>query len=232
MSKNTVFDACCVSNMGIFMSVASSNEGSTKTDMPRQPPLKQQKLDTPAAAAGPPVNKDEESPTGSPARYNGNKSAQADGASHVNERSEEWSSESDEIISTINSEVEILKLDVSQDGHVIPGSVDSQRTCVLPIVCVAGDGPGLANITSQITSVACQRYVWGIRQPTLGVEIADSGCHARIFVAWVQEEEMAVVRSPSMATRQSQIPSSVGLTGPGVAGPPPNMKRVVTSSLR
>ncbi|KAF5330506.1 hypothetical protein D9619_006080 [Psilocybe cf. subviscida] len=209
--------------------ITSSTEGSTQRDTPRQQsPLKQQNPNMPPAPRSP-AKKEEEFPTGSPARYSVNgKSAQVDGASHANERSEEWSSESDEIISTINSEVEILKLDVSQDGHIIPGGVDSQRTCVLPIVCVAGDGPGLANITSQITSVACQRYVWGIRQPTLGIEMADSGYHARIFVAWVQEDELTpLVKTPLSATKPSQIPSSVGLTGPGMAGPPPNMKRVV-----
>ncbi|KAF8968293.1 hypothetical protein BDZ97DRAFT_426466 [Flammula alnicola] len=81
-----------------------------------------------------------------------------------------------------------LPIDVSLDGHIVPAQGE-RHDCVLPIVCIAGDTQLEANIVALVTSVVCQRYVWGIRLPTVGLEFSDTGASVRVVVGWMREEE-------------------------------------------
>lgn len=52
--------------------------------------------------------------------------------------------------------------------------------CSLPVVCAADED----EIESLVTSVVCQRYVWKIPIPVIGVSLSKTGTTATIVIGW------------------------------------------------
>jgi hypothetical protein len=71
-------------------------------------------------------------------------------------------------------------IDVPLEAHVIPGR--GRHLCaLLPFLCLAD----IDHIVDLMSSVACQRYVWGIPQPAVGFAISKSGTIATLILSWV-----------------------------------------------
>ncbi|KAJ7645789.1 hypothetical protein B0H17DRAFT_1215917 [Mycena rosella] len=71
-------------------------------------------------------------------------------------------------------------IDVPLDAHVIPGC-GRHRYVLLPFLCVAD----INHIVDLMSSVACQRHVWGIPQPAVGFALSKSGTTATLVLSWV-----------------------------------------------
>ncbi|KAJ7601514.1 hypothetical protein B0H17DRAFT_159612 [Mycena rosella] len=71
-------------------------------------------------------------------------------------------------------------LDVPLDAHVPPGR-GRHPGAVLPFFCVAD----IDNIVDLMSTVACQRHVWGIAQPVIGFALSESGVVAKFVLSWL-----------------------------------------------
>jgi hypothetical protein len=71
-------------------------------------------------------------------------------------------------------------LDFPLDAHVLPGR-GNNRTAVLPFFCIADTN----NIVDLMSTVACQRHVWGILQPVISFALSESGVVATLVLSWV-----------------------------------------------
>jgi hypothetical protein len=71
-------------------------------------------------------------------------------------------------------------LDVPLNAHVPPGR-GRQQGAVLPFFCVAD----LDNIVDLMSTVACQRNVWGIAQPVIGFALSEAGVVAKFVLSWL-----------------------------------------------
>ncbi|KAJ7195480.1 hypothetical protein GGX14DRAFT_676693 [Mycena pura] len=76
------------------------------------------------------------------------------------------------------SSSEAPSIEVPLNAHILPGR-GRHTYAVIPVLCVADR----QNIVDLMTSVACQRHVWGISRPVVGFEI--SGVVARLVLSWV-----------------------------------------------
>ena len=74
-----------------------------------------------------------------------------------------------------------VTLDVSLDAHVIPGR-GKRVDCLLPVVCAAQED----TIEALVTSVVCQRYVWKMSSPVLGISLSNRSTIARIVLGWAE----------------------------------------------
>ena len=75
-------------------------------------------------------------------------------------------------------------LDVSLDAHVIPGR-GKRVDCLLPVVCAAQED----TIEALVTSVVCQRYVWKMSSPVVGISLSNRSTIARIVIGWAEVPE-------------------------------------------
>ena len=101
-------------------------------------------------------------------------------------------------------------LDVSLDAHVVPGR-GKRVDCLLPVVCAAQED----TIEALVTSVVCQRYVWKMSSPVVGISLSNRSTIARIVLGWAEvptggDNEDAVVivcfeRSVLKLTRAATI---------------------------
>ncbi|KAJ7851949.1 hypothetical protein B0H14DRAFT_3866195 [Mycena olivaceomarginata] len=71
-------------------------------------------------------------------------------------------------------------IDVPLDAHVIPGR-GRHLYVLLPFLCVADTN----HIVDLMSSVACQRHVWGIPPPAIGFALSKSGTTATLVLSWV-----------------------------------------------
>lgn len=85
---------------------------------------------------------------------------------------------------------DIPPLNVPLEAHLLPGHGRRQQSAVLPFICLANG----QNIVDLMTSVACQRYVWGITQPAVGFALSDQGIEAKLVVSWVDPSTVSVPR--------------------------------------
>ena len=74
-----------------------------------------------------------------------------------------------------------VTLDVSLDAHVIPGR-GKRVDCLLPVVCAAQED----TIEALVTSVVCQRYVWKMSSPVVGISLSNRSTIARIVLGWAE----------------------------------------------
>jgi len=70
-------------------------------------------------------------------------------------------------------------LDLPLGAYVLPGR-GKRVECCLPVVCAADED----EIESLVTSVVCQRYVWRIPTPVVGVSLSKTGTTAAIVIGW------------------------------------------------
>lgn len=71
-------------------------------------------------------------------------------------------------------------IDVSLDGHIFQGC--GKHACAaLPFLCVADE----ENICDLMSSVAYQRFVWGITEPAVGFLLSSTSPVATLFLSWV-----------------------------------------------
>ncbi|KAK7062182.1 hypothetical protein R3P38DRAFT_3251527 [Favolaschia claudopus] len=73
-------------------------------------------------------------------------------------------------------------IDVSLNGHIFQGG-GKHSFALLPFLCFA-DGE---NIIGIVSSVACQRFVWGISEPTVGFLLSSSGSTMELVLSWVDQ---------------------------------------------
>ncbi|KAJ7224969.1 hypothetical protein B0H12DRAFT_1328780 [Mycena haematopus] len=71
-------------------------------------------------------------------------------------------------------------IDVPLDAHVIPGCGRHQYV-LLPFLCIADAN----QIVDLMSSVACQRHVWGIPAPAIGFALSNSGTTATLVLSWM-----------------------------------------------
>ncbi|KAJ6467568.1 hypothetical protein C8R47DRAFT_990401 [Mycena vitilis] len=71
-------------------------------------------------------------------------------------------------------------IDLPLEAHVLPGC-GRHHSVALPLLCSAGSD----TITDLMCSVACQRHVWGIREPVVGFLFSSSGVSATLVLSWV-----------------------------------------------
>ncbi|KAJ7935412.1 hypothetical protein B0H13DRAFT_1947686 [Mycena leptocephala] len=95
------------------------------------------------------------------------------------ESSLEWSTSADSESTT--SSAGIASIDVPLEGHLLPGCGKRHLCAVLPFLSVADS----KNITDLMSSLASQRYVWGIKEPAMGFMLSDNGVEARLVLSWV-----------------------------------------------
>jgi hypothetical protein len=62
---------------------------------------------------------------------------------------------------------------------------------VLPFLSVADS----KNITDLMSSLASQRYVWGIKEPVMGFMLSDNGVEARLVLSWVNPSTVSSQKS-------------------------------------
>ena len=77
------------------------------------------------------------------------------------------------------TEDSFASLDLPLDAYVTPGC-GKRVECCLPVVCAADE----EEIEALVTSVVCQRYVWNIPLPVVGISLSTSGTTAAIVVGW------------------------------------------------
>ncbi|KAJ7090099.1 hypothetical protein C8R44DRAFT_990744 [Mycena epipterygia] len=91
-------------------------------------------------------------------------------------------------------------IDVPLEAHVLPGR-GKHIYAVLPFLCVADKD----NIVDLVSSVACQRHVWGIHWPAVGFALSKSATIAKLTLSWVDSDTRIVhVASPVLSTNSKQ----------------------------
>ena len=85
------------------------------------------------------------------------------------------------------SEDSFVTLDIPFDAHVLPGH-GKRVDCQFPVVCAADEDV----IDALITSTVCQRHVWGISLPVVGVSLSKSSSTAKVVVGWIQVDDTTV----------------------------------------
>ncbi|KAJ7476152.1 hypothetical protein FB451DRAFT_1013038, partial [Mycena latifolia] len=78
------------------------------------------------------------------------------------------------------SSLEAPSIDVPLDAHLLPGR-RRRVSAELPFLCFADDD----NIVDLMSSVACQRHVWGISRPVVGFVLSKSSAFAKLALSWV-----------------------------------------------
>ncbi|KAJ7247889.1 hypothetical protein B0H12DRAFT_1303529 [Mycena haematopus] len=71
-------------------------------------------------------------------------------------------------------------IDLPLEAHVVPGR-GRQFFAVIPFLSIADSN----NVVDMMSSVACQRYVWGIPEPAVGFALSETGVVAKLVVSWV-----------------------------------------------
>ncbi|KAJ7303694.1 hypothetical protein DFH08DRAFT_793843 [Mycena albidolilacea] len=99
-------------------------------------------------------------------------------------------------------------INVPLDAHVLPGR--GRHLCaILPFLCVADDD----NIVDVMSSVACQRHVWGIPQPAVGFALSKSGTIVTLVLSWMDAATRIVhVAFPSLFKNSSHQRTFAGRT--------------------
>jgi hypothetical protein len=82
------------------------------------------------------------------------------------------------------SEDSFVTLDIPFDAHVLPGH-GKRVDCRLPVVCAAEEDV----IDALVTSTVCQRHVWGISLPVVGISLSKSSSTAKLVVGWIQVDD-------------------------------------------
>jgi hypothetical protein len=83
-------------------------------------------------------------------------------------------------------------LDLTFDAYITPGR-GKRVDCCLPVVCAADE----VDIEALVTSVVCQRFVWNIPIPVVGVSLSKSGTTAAIIIGWSEADTTAPEASVS-----------------------------------
>ncbi|KAJ7093673.1 hypothetical protein C8R44DRAFT_890586 [Mycena epipterygia] len=97
-------------------------------------------------------------------------------------------------------------LDVPLDANVLPRR-GRHLSAVLPFFCVAD----IDNIVELMTTVACQRHVWGIPQPAIGFVLSEPGIVAKLVLSWVDPATHIVhIACPTTDTASKQ-PAPIGV---------------------
>ncbi|KAK7013142.1 hypothetical protein R3P38DRAFT_3207920 [Favolaschia claudopus] len=73
-------------------------------------------------------------------------------------------------------------INVSLNGHIFQGQ-GRHLHALLPFLCIADE----ENIIEVVSSVACQRFVWGISEPAIGFQFSPSGTVMKLVLAWVDQ---------------------------------------------
>ncbi|KAJ7685566.1 hypothetical protein DFH06DRAFT_1158840 [Mycena polygramma] len=74
----------------------------------------------------------------------------------------------------------VSSIDVPPEAHILPGR--GRHLCaVLPFLCVAD----VDNMADLMSSVACQRHVWGIMEPAVGFVLSETGVVAKVVLSWL-----------------------------------------------
>ncbi|KAJ7766884.1 hypothetical protein B0H16DRAFT_1522724 [Mycena metata] len=70
-------------------------------------------------------------------------------------------------------------IDLPLDAHILPGH--GRHLCaVLPFLCIAPSDTAV----DLMTSAACQRHVWGITEPVVGLVLNDKSVVAALMLSW------------------------------------------------
>jgi len=86
----------------------------------------------------------------------------------------------DDMEQTSSKASTVSSVDVPFDAHVLPGR--GRRLCaILPLLCVTDE----ANMTSLLSSVLYQRYVWGIVDPVVGIVFSKVGTVGQVLFGWL-----------------------------------------------
>jgi hypothetical protein len=74
------------------------------------------------------------------------------------------------------------------NGHIFQGS-GKHSYALLPFLCIAD----AQNILELMSSVACQRYVWGISEPAIGFLSRPSGAVMELVLSWVDQSTVGTL---------------------------------------
>jgi hypothetical protein len=77
------------------------------------------------------------------------------------------------------SEDPFVSLDLPLSAYVTPGR-GKRVDCCLPVICVADED----EIGDLVTSVVCQRFVWNIPIPVIGVSLSKLATTGKIVIGW------------------------------------------------
>ncbi|KAJ7247886.1 hypothetical protein B0H12DRAFT_1235133 [Mycena haematopus] len=72
-------------------------------------------------------------------------------------------------------------IDLPLEAHVLPGR-GKQCFAALPFLSITDSN----NVVDMMSSVACQRFVWGIPEPAVGFVLSETGVVAKLVVSWVE----------------------------------------------
>ncbi|KAJ7159272.1 hypothetical protein C8R43DRAFT_994308, partial [Mycena crocata] len=75
---------------------------------------------------------------------------------------------------------QIPSLDLPLEAQILP-CYGKQVLAALPLLCVTDHN----NIVELVSSVACQRFVWGITEPVVGFAVSETGAFAKLVLSWV-----------------------------------------------
>jgi hypothetical protein len=81
-------------------------------------------------------------------------------------------------------------IDLPLEAHVLPGR-GRQFFAALPFLSIADDN----NAVDMMTSLACQRYVWGISEPAVGFVLSETGVVTKLLLSWLDPTTVSRERS-------------------------------------
>ncbi|KAJ7172135.1 hypothetical protein C8R46DRAFT_139013 [Mycena filopes] len=130
-----------------------------------------------------PMNVDSEGEQFRSASSSRSSSSQADGTSSLDPDVYPMNVDSESIQSSAGPS----SIDVAVDAHILPGH--GRHLCaLLPLLCIAHRD----TIVDLMTSTACQRFVWGITEPVVGLVVDDSATVASLVLSWLDPDTHVV----------------------------------------
>ncbi|KAF9525861.1 hypothetical protein CPB83DRAFT_858756 [Crepidotus variabilis] len=99
-----------------------------------------------------------------------------------------------------------VTLDYPLDAYITPGT-GKRVDCKFPVVC-AGDEDDIQDL---VTSIVCQRHVWGLTTTVVGISLPKKGTHASLIIGWLETKDFASDASPIVHVAIPLQPTSADL---------------------
>ncbi|KAJ7739606.1 hypothetical protein B0H16DRAFT_1694514 [Mycena metata] len=82
---------------------------------------------------------------------------------------------------TTSSYAGVPTINIPLEAHILPGHGRRHLYAALPFLCLADR----ANMFDLMYSLACQRYVWGISEPAVGLMLSENCVEATLVLSWM-----------------------------------------------
>ncbi|KAF9525860.1 hypothetical protein CPB83DRAFT_858755 [Crepidotus variabilis] len=99
-----------------------------------------------------------------------------------------------------------VTLDYPLDAYITPGT-GKRVDCKFPVVC-AGDEDDIQDL---VTSIVCQRHVWGLPTTVVGISLPKKGTHASLLIGWLELKDFDSDASPIVHVAIPLQPTSADL---------------------